>query len=142
MSELLNREALLAKDTLEIVKVELNETQHVFVRQMTGHERDVFEQSLVRKNRDTKGNVVGFDQATEDYRAKIAVVTVCNEEGILLFKPNDYALLSKMMSAKKLEAIVKVAQRINAIAEEEKELLAKNSDAVPDGSSSSDSVEN
>jgi len=141
MGNLLTKEALLAKEQLTNEKVEFEDGNFVFVRQMTGHERDVFEQSLLKKNRDNKGNIVGFEQATEDYRAKLAVVTICDEKGDLLLRPGDYATLSKMMSAKTLEKIVKVSQRINGIGEEEKELIAKNSEAVQDGSSNSDSVE-
>ena len=46
------------------------------------------------------------------------------------------------MSAKRLEKIINVAQKLNAITEEDKEALVKNSEAVLDGNSNSDSVEN
>jgi hypothetical protein len=139
---LLNRDELLTRDKLDIVKVELGDDNFVFVRQMTGHERDLFEQSLLKKNRDSKGTIVSFEQATEDFRAKLAVVTVCDEKGELLLKPQDYPALSRSISAAKLEKIINEAQKINAISEEDKEALVKNSEAVPDGNSNSDSVEN
>jgi hypothetical protein len=142
MGNLMNRNMLLEKEKMEVVKVEFEDGNFVFVRQMTGHERDTFEQSLLKKNRDSKGTIISYEQSTEDFRAKLAVVTICDEQGNTILLPNDYGVLSRSMSAKKLEKIVAEAQKLNAITEEDKELLVKNSDAVPDGNSSSDSAEN
>jgi hypothetical protein len=107
---------------------------------MTGHERDNFEQSLMKKNKDAKGNVVSYEQATEDFRAKLAVTTVCDEEGNAIFLPGDYTLLSKNMSAKRLDIIATAAQKLNAISEEDKEALVKNSEAVQEDNSDSGSA--
>jgi hypothetical protein len=140
MGLLLGRDALLAKETLEVAKVEFDNGDFVYVRQMTGHERDTFEQSLLKKYRDKKGMITSYEQATEDYRAKLAVVTLCDEAGVLIMQPGDYPLLSRNMSAKRLETIVNKAQELNKISEEDQEAAIKNLSAVPDGSSSSDSV--
>ena len=137
----LSRKALLQKEKLEVVKVDLGNDEFVFVKQMTGRERDNFEQSLLKKIKDNKGMITGFEQATEDFRAKLAVVTVCDEGGNCVLLPGDYSLLSQNMSAKRLETIVNVAQKLNAISEQDKEELVKNLEAVQDGNSSSDSVE-
>lgn len=142
MGNLLNRDALLAKEKLEIVKVDFEDGDFVYVRQMTGHERDTFENSLIKRNKDKKGVVVSFEQSTEDFRAKLAVQVLCDADGVNLLRPDDWSTLSRNMSAKKLESIVNVAQKINAISEEDKENLVKNSDADLVGNSSSDSVEN
>lgn len=142
MGNLLSREELLKKDKLEIVKVEFEDENYVFVRQMTGHERDRFEQSMLRKNRDDKGNILSVEAVMEDFRAKLAVMTLCDESGKLLLEPKDAITLSRNISAKKLETIINVAQRLNAITEVDKEGIVKNSVAVQDGSFSSDSVEN
>jgi hypothetical protein len=109
---------------------------------MTGRERDNFEQSLIKEKKDTKGNVVSYDRALGDFRAKLAVVTCCDEEGKGLFLPDDYNLLSQNMSAKRLELIVNAAQKLNAISEEDKEALVKNSEAGQPGNSPSGFVEN
>lgn len=143
MSELLlNRAALLKKEVLEVEKVELGKDEYVFVRQMTGRERDQFEQSLLKETKDAAGSVTGYERSVEDFRAKLAVVTVCDDKGAALLKPEDYPILSQHMSAKRLESIVNVAQRLNKITEEAKSALVKNSDAVLDGNSNSGSVEN
>jgi len=109
---------------------------------MTGHERDVFEQSLVKKIRDKKGVVTSYEQATEDFRAKLAVMTLCDESGAPILESKDYPLLSRNMSAKRLETIINKAQELNKISEEDKEELVKNSSAVQEDGFSSDSVEN
>jgi hypothetical protein len=142
MGNLLSKENLLAKEKLEIVKVEFDNGDYVYVRQMTGHERDVFEQSLLKKNRDSKGMIVSYEQATEDFRAKLAVVTLCDEAGGAILEPKDYPVLSRNMSAKRLEKIINTAQKLNAITEEDKEAIVKNSVADQVGSSNSDYVEN
>jgi hypothetical protein len=125
MSELLNREMLLTREELDIVKVELDEKRHVFVRQMTGHERDLFEQSFLTKTKDGKGNTV-YDTTTEDYRGKLAVVTICDDKGTLILKPGDASMIGKMMSAQTLDKIVKVAQEINGLTLKEEEEIQKN----------------
>lgn len=138
---LLTREDLLTKEKLDIVKVELGEGKFVFVRQMTGRERDQFEQSMLKKHRDAKGNVLSYEQVTEDFRAKLAVCTVCDEEGKLLLRTTDIAALSSNMSAKTLETIITKAQELNKITEEDKENLVKNSEVGQADNSPSDSVE-
>lgn len=140
MGELLNSSKLLEREDLQIEKVEFENGDFVFVRQMTGHERDTFENSLLKKNRDGKGNIVSIEQNTDDFRAKLAVVTICDDKGNLLLKPTDYPLLSKNMSAKRLEKIINVAQKINAITEEDKENIIKNSEVGQADNSNSASV--
>ena len=140
MGELLNSSKLLEREELQIQKVEFENGDFIFVRQMTGHERDTFENSLLKKNRDGKGNIVSIEQNTDDFRAKLAVVTICDDKGNLLLKPTDYPQLSKNMSAKRLEKIINVAQKINAITEEDKENIIKNSEVGQADNSSSNSV--
>jgi hypothetical protein len=138
----LDRSKLLQKEVLQIEKVELGEDEFVYVRQMTGHERDTFEQSLIKEKKDSKGTITGYDRATSDFRAKLAVVTICDENGNLLLQPGDYPALSANMSAKTLEKIINTAQKLNSITEEDKENLVKNSEAGLVEGSSSGSVEN
>ena len=136
----LDRKKLLEKEKLEVVKVDLGKERFVCVRQMTGRERDRFEKSLVRQV--GKGVNITYESATDDFRAKLAVCTVCDEEGNLLLSAADVSVLSQSMSAFTLEKIVNVAQRLNKISEEDKEGLVKNSDAGQAGDSTSDSAKN
>lgn len=138
---LLNRDKLLEKQKLEIEKVDLDNGDFVYVREMTGHERNEFEASILKKVRDKRGRVQDYEASLEDYRAKLAVYTVCNEKGELLFRASDVSTLSNNMGAQRLEKIVNVAQRLNAITAEDREELLKNLDAGQAGNSSSVSAE-
>ena len=141
-SVILTREALLQRDDLKIEKVELSRG-HVFVREMTGSEKDIWEQSMLKqKPTKDKTKAVEYETTLEDFRAKLAVVTVCDEDGTLLFTPADVKTLNKMMSATNIERIVAVAQRINAVTEQDKDDILKNSEADQEDSSSSDSAVN
>jgi len=121
----LDRKGLLKKDKLKIEKVELEIDELVHIRQMTGRERDRFEQSLVKIVKGKKG-VTETQQSLEDFRAKLVVCCACDEEGKLLLLPNDVEALSTSMSAYKLEKLVNVAQRLNNISAEDAEELVKN----------------
>ena len=119
--KILNRETLLEKEELDVVEVDLGKGEGIYVRQMTGYERDIWERSII--NVDAKGQV---ERKMEDFRAKLVVCTACDEKGKLMFKQADTKVLSRMMSASRLEKIVEVAQKINKITEEDKEELVKN----------------
>lgn len=108
----------------QVVAEEVTEEEYVYVRQMSAHEKSIWELSQVEKS--GQGKKISYDVTLDDYRAKLAVVCVCDEEGELLFQPNDYKLLSLNISASKLEKIVDVAQRLNAISEEDREEMVKN----------------
>lgn len=122
---LLDREKLLTKEELKVEQVFLNGEDFIYVRQMTGRERDRFEQSLMREVKDEKGNV-DYERSLEDFRAKLAVQTVCDEEGNNILNPEDYPALSQNMSAKTLELIINTAQKLNRISDSDREGLVKN----------------
>ncbi len=136
----LSREKLLEKEELERVLVDLGEGECVYVRGMTGRERDQFEKTLMKETKDSKGKI-DYERNLGDFRAKLAVNTVCDEKGVLIFQPQDYEILSVNISALRLEKIVNEAQKLNAITEEDKGELVKNSEAAQSGSSTSGSAE-
>ncbi|MGD9163064.1 MAG: hypothetical protein PVG39_31960 [Desulfobacteraceae bacterium] len=138
---LLNKKLLLQKDTLQIKKVELGGDDYVFVREMTGRERDNFEQSLMKEVRDTKGRR-DYQSNLQDFRAKIAVNTICDENGSLILSMSDYEMLSKNMSASKLQRIVDEAQGLNKITDEDREEMTKNSSGGQAANSTSGSAKN
>lgn len=140
MTKLLDRSSLLKKEEVTVVKVDLGKGEFVYVRQMSGRERDTFEQSLLKEIKDKNGNVTGYDRNLIDFRAKLAVVTLCDEVGDTLLQPKDYELLSCNMSARRLEKIVNEAQKLNAMTDEVKEELVKNSDGDQVANSNSDSA--
>lgn len=133
--QLLTRDLLLQKEELKREKIELSDNMFVYVRQMTGRERDKFEKTLVKQVR--RGGKTDYESTLDDFRAKLAVCTLCDESGELILKMEDYPTLSSNMSAAKLEKIINTAQKLNKISEEDKEDLVKNSggDQVADSSS-------
>lgn len=137
---LLNRNQLLTKETLKIEKVMLNEEDYVFVRQMTGFERDAWEQTMGKFQK--VGKKTEYVSTLENFRSKLAVNTVCDEDGNLILTPADVDDFGKSISAEKLERIIEVAQRLNKISEEDKEELTKNSEADLHANSSSGSAVN
>ena len=141
MKKLLNRKELLQKEKLEVVEVDLGNDECVYVRQMTGHERDQFEQSLLKEVKDDKGNA-NYERSLSDYRAKLVVGTICDADGNGILNPGDYESLSHNMGIKRLEKIVEASQKLNAITEIDKQNILKNSKADPESSSSSVSAKN
>lgn len=124
--KLLDRKSLLTKAEFKVEKVEFDDGTHVFVMEMSGQGRDRFEQSLIKEVKD--GKKVTYERALTDFRAKLAVNTLSNEDGVLLLQPNDYGTLSRNMTAANLEKIVNAAQKLNAITDEDKDELVKNSE--------------
>ena len=116
---------LLAKETLEIREVQLDKGAVVYVKQMTGKERDSFEQSMMRKV-PGKGGIIVHEHSLSNFRAKLAVRCLCDAEGNLLLKTTDADTIGENMSAARLEKIVNVAQEMNAISEEDKDGILKN----------------
>ena len=138
----LNREALLAKPKLAIEKVEIS-NGFVYVREMTGYEKDIWEQSMYKPA--PQGNMTGTPKMNYDlsgFRAKMAVCTLCDKDGNLLFTMNDVTLLSKSLKASDLEKIAEKAQALNSVSEKDKEEILKNLGAEQEKDSSSNSAEN
>ncbi len=138
---LLDRNSLLKKDTLKVKRVDLEDDEFVYVREMTGREKDRFEQSLTKQIKNKEGVLTGVESNTEDFRAKLVVCTVCDENGNLLLDFKDYELLSKNMKASKLAAIAEAATEVNSISKKEQDELVKNSEGDLTASSTSSSVE-
>jgi hypothetical protein len=136
---MLGREGLLVKEELTIEKVDLDKGDFVYVRQMTGRERDRFDQSLMEEKTDRSGRKT-YERNLSDFRAKLAVNTLCDEDGKNLLNPQDIATLSQNMSAARLEKIMNKAQELNKITEEDKENLVKNSEGDQVADSTSDSA--
>lgn len=152
----LTRDMILAqRDELQVEEVILTPRKmggklvpvSVWVREMTGTEKDLFERSM-RKRISTPGGAgsgIGgsdFELNLDNYKAKLACVTVCDESGNLLFDLRDIQKISGQLSASNLEKIVNTAQAVNAISEKDKEELLGNLEQDLIDNSTSDSAEN
>ena len=93
----------------------------VWVKGLTGAERDAFEISIMDFKDGKKPKMV-----LENMRAKLCVMTVCDENGRRLFKDEDIPTLGKK-SAKALSIIFDKAQELSGLTDEDVDKLAKNS---------------
>ena len=121
----LSRQALLTKQNVEVVEVDLGEGQVVYVREMTGQARDNFEGSMLKKVPKENGET-DFEYNRENYRSKLAVCTICNADGELILLPEDYPVLAEAMGIKRLDKIIAAANKLNKITEADKKELTKN----------------
>ncbi|MCK9525928.1 MAG: hypothetical protein M0R49_08370 [Limnochordia bacterium] len=136
---LLTREGLLKKEEMKIRKVELGGGDFVFVRQMSAKAKDQWEQLLLKQVTDENGRI-DYVKSLDNFKAKLAVATVCDENGTLILTPEDFDVLSENMTAAKLERIIDVAQELNRIDEADKEAMVKNSESDQIGDSVSASA--
>lgn len=117
---MLDKNTILSSDDLPREKVAVPQWGgDIFVRTLTGSERDDFEQSCVSqkgKNRDIN---------LKNIRARLCVLTICDDVGKRLFDARDVDALGKK-SAKALDIIFEVAQRLNGLANKDVEDLAGN----------------
>lgn len=114
---ILSREQILAAEDLPKETIDVPEWGgSVIVSTMTGTRRDAFEASIVLA--DGRPDLI-------DMRAKLAVACIVDEAGEPVFSQGDIVTLGRK-SAKALERIVKVAQRLNKIGNDELEALKGN----------------
>lgn len=115
----LDRSQLLKPRPLAREKVTVTEWGgDVWVRAMTGTERDEFEQEYMAAKK-----------AAEDYipnlRARLLVRTICDEQGKSLLTPNDIDALGEQ-SADVVARLYNVASRLNGLSKGDREELEKN----------------
>ncbi len=108
---------LLSTDTQELEKVLVPEWDgHVFVRIMSGSERDRWELSQM--------DLIKSPGAV-NIRAGLCIMTVCDEKGERLFDDSQAVALGKK-SAVALDRIFDVARRVNKLTDGDIEELEKN----------------
>lgn len=111
------RAAILSLDDLEREPLEIPEWgQTVYVRVMTAGEREALEVAVFESRTRREALV---------YRAHLAVASVCDDKGELLFTPADVPALAKK-SGKALMRIAAAAEKLNALTEATVEDKAKN----------------
>lgn len=117
----LTREQILKADDLPRQEVEVPEWGGaVHVRTLTGAERDEFEgESLQKRGRLREVNL-------ENLRARLCALCIVDADGLRLFNEMDVDKLGGK-SAKALDRVFAVAQRMNGFTREDVEELVKNS---------------
>jgi len=127
VSKILTKDEILKADDSKSEFVEVPEWGGaVYVSTMTAKERDIFEADVYRGGKVEMANL----------RAKLVALTVVDKEGRKLFQYKDAELLGKK-SARALDRLFAVAQRINGLTKEDIEDLAKNSNSGQGENSSS-----
>lgn len=106
----------------------------VMVRELTGEERDSYEQSIFEARR--VGNKTEITPNLRNVKARMVVRCVINEDGTRLFGDADVEWVGKK-SASALNRIVDVAERLSGLTKKDVAELEKNSaTGQPEGSSS------
>ena len=120
----LGRESILDAQDLDLGFVDVPEwCGGVFIRTMTGKERDSLEARITAGEKLT--------------RARMAILTCCDHDGQLLFTDADEAALDGK-SASAMDRILEAALSHNRLRGEDIEDAIKNSEADPSGVSGSD----
>ena len=128
----LNRDDILDANDIQIELVSVPEWGgDVFVKGMTGAERDRFEAGVI--SLDSKSEKVDM----RDIRAKLCSETICDEVGKKLFNQADIKALSEK-SAAALQRVFEVAQRLSGITDDDVEELAEGLEDLPFEGSASD----
>ncbi len=127
----LSREAILDADDIRMELVAVPEWGgSVYVKSMSGRERDAFEASVVQQG----SRVQTLDMS--NIRAKITSLTICDENRRLIFSPTDIKALGAK-SASALSRVFAVAQELSGITAEDMDDYTKDFEANPlDGSAS------
>lgn len=110
----LTKEQILSANDLKTELVSVPEWGgEVLVTSISGHAKDKLELSFTNK------------ATIENVRARIVALCIVDENGELMFNDSDIVKLGRK-SASALDKVFEVAQRLNAIGDEEVEKLAKN----------------
>jgi hypothetical protein len=118
----LTKEQILAADDLSREAIDVPEWGGVvYVRVLTGAERDRFESDTVGSGK--KVNMANI-------RARLAVLCLVDGDGIRLFDDGDVIALGKK-SASALSRVFNTAMRLNGMSQSDVEELAKNSGTAP-----------
>jgi hypothetical protein len=116
----LTKAAILGQPDLGREFVEVPEWEGgVWIRGLTGTERDAFEASLFAE----KGGARSANLA--NLRARLVVLTAVDANGVRLFADGDAEALGEK-SAKALDRLFTIAQRLNGLTDGDVEALAKN----------------
>ena len=108
---------------------------------MSSKMKDQLENSVLKRSIDKNGQVQ-FEQDLSGFNAKVAALSLCDEEGNPLLSLKDADLLAENKPAEMVDAISLKAGELNGISVNAKEEAVKNSETDQPEDSSSGCVEN
>lgn len=113
----LTRDEILAARDLATISVDVPEWGGVVhLRPLTGRERDKFETETLAK---------GEGNETVDVRARLVVAMACDEDGVLLFSPEDVDAVAAK-SGRALDRLFPRAAKLSGMSKSDIADLAKN----------------
>lgn len=141
VSKLLSVNDVFGADDVDIERVDCPEWGgHLFVRTISGAERDDFEMSIYDANerRKRQKGTGSSDRRVRqgNLRAMLVARCACNAEGTRIFKDSEVARLGEK-SALVLDRLYDVAARLNGLTQADEDRLVEDFDGDPDGPSSS-----
>jgi hypothetical protein len=104
----MNRETLLAAPTPRVQSVEVPGMGEVWLREMTGSERDQYEADQYSRQKS------GME--LDNFRARLLVRCICDATGALLLKPEDADALGRQPAAA-IRVMFDAASAMNGLAE-------------------------
>ena len=128
---LLTKDQILNSDDIGHEDVDVPEWGgSVTIREMTGRDRDAFEQSTYQKN--------GSDYQVnlKNMRARLAAISIVDDDGVRMFSDAEVEKLAEK-SAKALDRIFAACQDLNGLSGDDVEELAKNLEQTQVGGSTS-----
>jgi hypothetical protein len=113
MTMQLTRDDILQAQDITIEKVEVPEWGgEVFIKGLTGTERDFFESTIVL----FRGKAQQMN--LQDVRARLASLTICDVDGNRLFTEQNVRALGEK-SAAALQRVFRIAQRLSGLSNED-----------------------
>jgi len=126
----LSREAILDAPDSGTIRVPVPEWGgHVYVRTLTGEERDRFENLCATRRSGERLDIRGL-------KAELVVRCACDADGTPLFNAADARTLNRK-AAKPIDRLFKAAQQLNGLTDEDVEELRGNSGGGLSGDSGS-----
>jgi hypothetical protein len=92
---------------------------------MSAKAKEEYQRSLIDISFDKNGNPQSKEK-TNNFYAKLAVCTMCDEEGNLIMQSSDIPKMSEFLKASKLEKIADAAQKLNMMSNKSIEEEVKN----------------
>jgi hypothetical protein len=120
----LDRKSILAADDVRKEKVAVPEWKgDVFLRVLTGTDRDRFEESYA-------------DQKMKAFRIRFLLLALCDEDGERLFNDDESDILGKKSSVV-INRLFEAGWKLNAFTQEAVDALGEDSETAPSGGSTS-----
>jgi hypothetical protein len=120
----LDRKSILAADDVRKEKVAVPEWKgDVFLRVLTGTDRDRFEESYA-------------DQKMKAFRIRFLLLALCDEDGERLFSDDESDILGKKSSVV-INRLFEAGWKLNAFTQEAVDALGEDSVTAPSGGSTS-----